>query len=102
MSSDDSELTRLRAENARLRSLVGPLEQDYADLRSELADAEAAVRAAEAVNGDLRAEMLEVTYALDQARHNLGSLRRLLHQRSRRLAAKLTRPVRRQWNDRRA
>lgn len=99
--SDDTEMTRLREENARLRALVGPLEQSYDDLRAELVDAEAAVRSAEAVNGELRGEILEITYSLDQARHNLGSLRRLLHQRSRRGLAKLTRPLRRRWNDRR-
>ena len=97
--SADAQIAELRAENERLRRLVGPMEQSYDDLRSELEAAREAVKTAEAVNGELRGEILEITYSLDQVRHNLGSMRRLVHQRSRRVVARLTRPARRRWND---
>ena len=94
----DDEIESLRSENARLRALVGPLEQSYVDLRRELDDAAAAVRAAEVANGELRAWNAELVLDIDRVRHNLGSLRRLLHQRSRRVVGAATRPVRRRWN----
>lgn len=94
------EIETLRAENRRLRGLVGPLEQDYEALRGQVDQAAAAVREAEAANGELRGEIMELTVALGQARHNMGSIHRIVYQRSRRLAGRLLRPVRRRWNDR--
>lgn len=94
------ELSQLRAENARLRALVGPVEQSYEELRAELADAAEAVRQAEAANGELRGEILELTVALGQARHNMGKVSRIMVQRSRRVVGRLIRPVRRRLNDR--
>ena len=99
---DDDEIESLRRENARLRALVGPLEQSYVDLRRELDEAADAVRAAEVANGELRAWNAELVLDIDRVRHNLGSLRRLLHQRSRRVVGSATRPVRRRWNALRA
>lgn len=100
-SSDESrdELFELRAENLRLRQLVGPVEQSYAELRVELAEASDAVRAAETANGELRGEVMELTVALGQARHNMGKISRIITQRSRRVVGRLSRPVRRRYND---
>lgn len=94
------EIEGLQAENRRLRELVGPLEQSYEDLRAQVDQAAAAVREAEAANGELRGEIMELTVALGQARHNMGSIHRIVIQRSRRLVGRLLRPIRRRLNDR--
>ena len=64
----------------RLRRLVGPNEQSYADLRSEVETAEQAVREAEAATGVLRGELTEARTALRRAQqdqyHVLGLLAR--------------------------
>lgn len=93
------QLLELREANLRLRQLVGPVEQSYADLRTELAEASEAVKAAEAANGELRGEVMELTVALGQARHNMGKVSRIVRQRSRRVVGRLSRPIRRRFND---
>ena len=95
-----AEIEELREENRRLRGLVGPLEQDYEALQRQIDQAADAVREAEAANGELRGEIMDLTVALGQARHNMGSIHRIVYQRTRRLAGRILRPIRRRWNDR--
>ena len=56
----DAELESLRAEVARLRSLVGPLERSHEDLRRDVADARAAVGGADAEAERLRGQLAEL------------------------------------------
>lgn len=63
----DDDPAALRAEIDRLRELVGPSEQSYADLRHELLAARDAARGAEATAGSLRGQMAELHVALDRA-----------------------------------
>ncbi len=91
----DVDVAALLAENARLRRLVGPLEQSYDDLRTELVGASQAVQAAEQANGQLRGEVMELTVALGQARHNIGKVHRIAIQRTRRVVGRVVRPTQR-------
>ena len=54
------ELTELRAEVSRLRSLVGPSEKSYEDLTRDALTARDAARAAELESGRLRAQIVEL------------------------------------------
>jgi hypothetical protein len=58
------------AEIERLRALVGPNEESYADLQAELEQSSAAVREAELANGRLRAEIVELRVDLRRARQD--------------------------------
>lgn len=83
-SADASADTQAGAAEAseidRLRRLVGPNEQSYADLRDEVRAAELAVRDAEAALGEVRAQLTEARIALRRAQqdqyHVLGLLAR--------------------------
>lgn len=82
MSADASADARSGAaeasEVARLRRLVGPNEQSYADLRFEVEAAEQAVRVAEASAGVLRGELTEARIALRRAQQDQFHVLRLL------------------------
>lgn len=69
-SEIDDDPAALRAEIDRLRELVGPSEQSYADLRHELLAARDAARGAEATAGSLRGQMAELHVALDRAQQD--------------------------------
>lgn len=58
------------AEIDRLRALVGPNEESYADLQVELDRLSGAVRDAELANGRLRAEIVELRVDLRRARQD--------------------------------
>ena len=66
-----------RSELDRLRELVGPDEQSYADLRDELAHARDAVRDAEAEAGRLRGMITEMRLELHRARQDQFHLQRV-------------------------
>jgi hypothetical protein len=72
----DSEVALMRAEIERLRRLVGPSEQSYADLRDELLAARDAAKSAEAAAGELRGELTEVYVELARARQIEAVLRK--------------------------
>jgi predicted nucleic acid-binding Zn-ribbon protein len=69
-SETDDDPARLRAEIDRLRELVGPSEQTYADLRHELLAARDAARGAQATAGSLRGQIAELEVALSRARQD--------------------------------
>lgn len=69
-SEIDDDPAALRAEIDRLRELVGPSEQSYADLRHELLAARDAARGAEAAAGSLRGQMAELHVALNRAQQD--------------------------------
>ncbi len=73
----DAELALLRAEVARLRSLVGPLERSHEDLRRDVADARAAVGGAEAEAERLRGQLAELDDHLAGAREIEVAVRRM-------------------------
>ena len=73
----DAELASLRAEVARLRSLVGPLERSHEDLRRDVADARAAVGGAEAEAERLRGQLAELDDDLAGAREIEVAVRRM-------------------------
>ena len=69
-SENDDDTAALRAEIDRLRELVGPSEQSYADLRHELLAARDAARGAQAAAGTLRSRMAELEVALSRAQQD--------------------------------
>ena len=66
----DDDVALLHAEIDRLRGLVGPSEQSYADLRHELLAARDAARGAQATAGTLRGRIAELEVALSRARQD--------------------------------
>ena len=60
----DDDLAALQAEVDRLRQLVGPSEQSYADLRQDLLAARDAAKGAEAAEGVYRGRVNELEAAL--------------------------------------
>ena len=87
----EAELHRLRAENDRLRALLGPSEEDYAKLRLDLLGAVDAARGAQAVLGEAegRVKVLEAEVARLQRSHRW--LRRELMARVRGLRRRIPR-----------
>ncbi len=69
-ASENDDVAELRAEVDRLRELVGPTEQSYADLRHELLAARDAARGAQATAGNLRGRMAELEVELSRARQD--------------------------------
>lgn len=69
-SEIDDDTAALRAEIDRLRDLVGPSEQSYADLRHELLAARDAARGAQATAGSLRGRLAELEVALSRAQQD--------------------------------
>jgi chromosome segregation ATPase len=66
----------LAGELERLRWLVGPSEQAYADLRADVDGARAAAREAAAEAGRLRGELAEMRVELARARQDQDTLQR--------------------------
>ena len=76
-TADDPEA--LRAEIDRLRELVGPSEQSYADLRHELLAARDAVQGAEAAVGGLRGQVAGLHVALARAQQDQEHFQQIVY-----------------------
>ena len=74
----DDELAELRDEVDRLRRLVGPSEQSYADLRQDLLAARDAAKGAEAAEGVYRGRVTELEVALARARQDQDHFQRVV------------------------
>ncbi len=72
----DDDVAALRAEVDRLRQLVGPSEQSYADLRLDLLAASDAAKGAEAAEGVYRGRVNELEAALARARQDQDHFQR--------------------------
>jgi len=72
----DDDLAALSAEVERLRLLVGPSEQSYADLRLDLLAARDVAKGAEAAQGVYRGRVNELEAALDRARQDQDHFQR--------------------------
>ncbi len=82
-SEIDHDPAALRAEIDRLRDLVGPSEQSYADLRRELLAARDAVRGAEASLGSLRGRVVELEAGLVRAQQDQEHFQQIVYNRLR-------------------
>ncbi|MEM8748347.1 MAG: hypothetical protein AAGF91_16715 [Actinomycetota bacterium] len=89
-----SEVEELRAEVDRLRALVGPSEQSYADLRQDLLAARDHARGADAAAGVLRGQNAELHVALARARQDQDHFQRLVVGRSRSMVGRVSRSIR--------
>jgi chromosome segregation ATPase len=78
-SEIDDDTGALRAEVDRLRELVGPSEQSYADLRRELLAARDSVRGAEASLGGLRGRVVELEAALVRAQQDQEHFQQIVY-----------------------
>jgi hypothetical protein len=96
VASDDpgDDVAALRAEVERLRALVGPTEAGYLDLRQDLLAARDAARGAEAAAGVQRGRVAELEVALARARQDQEQFQRLVLNRVRATAGRLSRSVR--------
>lgn len=84
----------LRAEVERLRALVGPSESSYEDLQQDLLAARDAARGAEAAAGVLRGQVAELHVELARARQDQEHFQRMLSDRLRSSAGRVSRSVR--------
>ncbi len=90
----DDDPGALRAEIDRLRELVGPSEQSYADLRHELLAARDAVRGAEAALGGLRGQVAELNVALARAQQDQEHFQQIVYNTLRSGRRRISRTVR--------
>lgn len=77
----DEEILALRAENERLRELVGPSEKSYVDLKLDVLGARDAARAAEASLGELRGRCNELQAERDRFEREFQWFRHLITSR---------------------
>lgn len=78
-SEIDDDPAALHAEIDRLRDLVGPSEQSYADLRQELLASRDAVRGAEASLGSLRGRVVELEAGLVRAQQDQAHFQQIVY-----------------------
>jgi hypothetical protein len=74
----DDDPAALRAEVDRLRRLVGPSEQSYADLRQDVLAGRDAAKGAEAAEGVYRGRVIELEVALARARQDQDQFHRMV------------------------
>lgn len=91
-----SGVPELRAEVDRLRRLVGPSEQSYADLQRDLLAARDVARGAEATAGSLRGQLAQLHCELVRARQDQDHLRRAIAGSTRLIPTRLARSLRAQ------
>lgn len=84
----------LRAEIDRLRVLVGPSEQSYADLHQDLLAARDTAKGAEAAAGVLRGRVLELEVALARARQDQEHFQRAVFDTLRTTRDRVSRAIR--------
>jgi len=75
----DDDVAALQVEIDRLRELVGPMEQSYADLRHDLLAARDAVKGAEAELGVHRGRIAELEVALARAQQDQEHFQQLVY-----------------------
>lgn len=90
----DDDMAALRAEVERLRQLVGPSEQSYADLRQDLLAASDAAKGAEAAEGVYRGRVNELEAALARARQDQDHFQRVVFDTLRNSRHRVSRAVR--------
>ncbi len=73
-----ADVDALRAEIDRLRDLVGPSEQSYADLHQDLLAARDVAKGAEAAEGSYRGRLIELEVALARARQDQDHFQRIV------------------------
>jgi hypothetical protein len=84
----------LQTEIDRLRTLVGPVEQDYAALRQDLLAARDVAQGAEASTGALRGQVAQLHVELARARQDQDHFQRLVTNRAQSTVGRITRSVR--------
>jgi predicted nucleic acid-binding Zn-ribbon protein len=84
----------LQTEIDRLRTLVGPDEQDYAALREDLLAARDVAKGAEASAGALRGQVAQLHVELARARQDQDHFQRLETNRVHSTVGRITRSVR--------
>ena len=84
----------LQAEVDRLRTLVGPDEQDYASLRQDLLAARDVAKGAEAAAGALRGQVAQLHVELARARQDQDHFQRLVTDRFQSTVGRINRSVR--------
>jgi hypothetical protein len=84
----------LQTEIDRLRTLVGPDEQDYAALRQDLLAARDVAKGAEASTGALRGQVAQLHVELARARQDQDHFQRLVINRAQSTVGRITRSVR--------